>query len=552
MLQYLKISDLALLDELTLEFDDGFTTITGETGAGKSILLGALFMLSGARLDRSIIRHGQEQTKVEAVIALNNTDKINEKLREIELPECEDGALILSRTLHVSKAPKIQINGSLSTLNNLSALGEFWIDFHGPGEPQKLFKEKYQLEILDLYSNSAQSLATYQETYQKWRQSIQALESLKNEKQLTPDEIHYLQSQIAQIDELDVNEETIRTLEADFQRLSSIEELTQHLTQLNHSLYEDAGASEKLATALQAMSAISEIDTATTDLHKRMESLAIELDDLSSEIQDLSSRMDLDEVAIENIKSRMDSWMDLKRKHGKEPRAILDARESMHNKLNTHSNIQESLEKLQMEIDTLANTLKAQGNELKVTRESGAQALAEKVSEKLLKLGFAKAQFVIELIDEDTPKAYGTTRCQIRFAPNAGQPLMPLNKIASSGETARVMLALKAVLASFDETPVLVFDEVDANVGGEIGASVGAEMAQIAKEHQIFCVTHLPQVAAQANQHYVVQKNQDDQSTTVSINRLDTSTNARIEELARMLGDRSSESALSHARSLLR
>ncbi|MCG8527497.1 MAG: AAA family ATPase, partial [Opitutales bacterium] len=175
MIQYLSIKDLALIDQTTLEFEEGFTCITGETGAGKSVLLGALAMLSGNRLDRTIIRHGQDSCKVEAAIYIADPSKIDEKLRELDLPECEDGALLLSRSLHRTKVPKIQINGAMTTLTNLSEIGEYWIDFHGPGEPQKLFKEKFQLEILDLYSDCEDALHVYQKVYSDWKSTQKKL-----------------------------------------------------------------------------------------------------------------------------------------------------------------------------------------------------------------------------------------------------------------------------------------------------------------------------------------------------------------------------------------
>lgn len=551
MLQYLQIQDLALIDQTTLEFDEGFTCITGETGAGKSVMLGALAMLSGNRLDRTIIRHGQDFAKVEATIAIAQPDRINAKLRELELPECEDGALLLSRTLHQKKLPKIQVNGALTTLANLSELGEYWIDFHGPGEPQKLFKEKFQLELLDLFSAASEKFASYQQAYDAWVMLTRKLEALQRETQLSPDEIHYLQDQIRKIEELGVDADSLEALEAGFQRMSRSEELLQLLQTLQQALFEEGGASEKLATAIHLSASIQEIDPGSEAIWKRLESLSIELEDLNSEIAELADAANLDEVAVEELKYKMELWMDLKRKHGKSSDAILGAKSEMEERLATHGDIKATLERLEAEKSAALKRTIQLGTELNAIRQKGATLLSQKVTDNLHKLGFKKALFQIELIAEPEPTTHGTSRCQMCFAPNPGQPLLPLNKIASSGETARVMLALKTVLADFDATPILVFDEVDANVGGEIGKAVGREMAALAHQHQVFCVTHLPQVAALADEHFVVVKSQTDDSTQVTIEHLESDGAARVQELARMLGDRESDSALNHARELL-
>jgi DNA repair protein RecN (Recombination protein N) len=551
MIQYLQIQDLALIDEITLEFEEGFTCITGETGAGKSILLGALAMLSGNRLDRTIIRHDQDFCKVDATILISDPERINRKLAELDLPECEEGALILSRLLHKTKLPKIQINGTTTTLGNLVAIGEYWIDFHGSGEPQKLFKERYQLEILDLYAQSSVLLITYQDAYREWQQIQKQLSQLKQEKQLSDDEIHYLRDQVQKIDDLGVDPDSLLELEQHYQRMSRSEEFIQLLQSLQRDLFDEGGATEKLASSMQWTQSIEQIDPDTRTLWQRIESIAIELDDIAGEISDLVDSVNLDEDSIDILKSKMESWMELKRKYGKTPEHILKARQDMADRLATHSDIESTLTDLENRLAASHSKTIALGKSLTENRKTGAKKLASRVSDNLRQLGFNKALFEINILEEPTPREYGTSRCQILFAPNPGQPLLPLNKIASSGETARVMLALKAVLAEYDATPVLVFDEVDANVGGEIGKAVGREIAALSKNHQIFCVTHLPQVAALADEHFVVKKSQTDDSTNVVIEQLDKAGENRIAELARMLGDRNSQTALTHARELI-
>ena len=382
MLQYLQIQDLALIDKTTLEFEEGFTCITGETGAGKSILLGALAMLSGNRLDRTIIRHGQDFAKVEAAISIQNTEKINEKLEELDLPLCEDGALVLSRTIHKKKVPKIQINGSMTTLGNLAELGEFWIDFHGPGEPQKLFKEKFQLELLDLYSRCSEALQTYKTHYKNWSQLTQKLEGLKDETQLSEDEIQYLNDQIRKIEELGVTQQGLEALEANFQRMSRSEELLQLLQNIQHELFGEGGTSEKLTSVIHLSTSVQNIDPSTTELWKRLESVSIELEDLNSEISDLAESVNLDELAIEELKYKMELWMELKRKFGKTPEAILKAMTEMEERLSTHGDIKSTLQRLEKEKSAALQQVITAGNKLTQLRKTGAKTLSEKVSRK--------------------------------------------------------------------------------------------------------------------------------------------------------------------------
>jgi DNA repair protein RecN (Recombination protein N) len=551
MIQYLHIRDLALLDQVTLDFESGFSAITGETGAGKSVLLGALAMLSGNRLDKSIIRHACESCKVEAAIHLKNPTALNQKLEQLELPPCEDQTLLISRTLHQTRVPKILVNGAVTTLGNLASIGEYWIDFHGPGEPQKLFKERFQLGILDLYAGLETELDQYQNHYRQWQLLKQEHAELSDATQLSDDETHYLQEQIRRIDELGMDEASLTELEQQFRKLNGAEELNRLFQEIASLLENENGVIQLLSRILQCTRPIEQIDPSTSPLWRRMDSLGIELEDLRQEVHELADSVDFDESQAALLKTRMESWMDLKRKHGKEASAILKARESMAQRLRTHRDIHSTLADLESRILSTQTALLQIGKAITLRRTEAAKTLSREVATQLQSLGFKKAGFDIAIIEESAPKEHGTSRCQILFSPNPGNPMQALNKIASSGETARVMLAIKTVVASFDETPVLVFDEVDANVGGEIGKAVGTAMANLSHKHQIFCVTHLPQVAALANQHLVVTKLQMEDQTTVSIQPLEAQSYSRVVELARMLGDRQSDTALRHAKELL-
>ncbi|HAV12082.1 MAG TPA: DNA repair protein RecN [Opitutae bacterium] len=551
MLQYLKIKDLALLDQVTLEFEAGFTAVTGETGAGKSVLLGALGLLAGARTDKTLIRQGMDVVEVEAALYFEDPEEMNTLLESGGLAPCDDGVLVLQRSIHKSKMPRIQINGSLATLTQLQNLGESWIDFHGPGEPQKLFQERRQLQMLDIYASNESALSDYVDAYQAWRFSLKEIDSLERGERLDPDEIDFVQKQINKIDAVQVSEESIDALELEYTRMSSAQELVALASSCADGISGDAGLNEQLSTLVAHFETLSQLDPSCEPLMERVRSLLIELEDVGDEVGRLASDFDFDAESIEATTERMNLWQELRRKYGGSVEAVLNKREELAQKLAVQGDVEGVLAKKRVAAEKQEVALKARAKKITKTRTQSAKVLSAKAADLLQALGFKKARLEIEMVEHQELTEMGDSSCRFLFAPNAGQSLLPLNKIASSGETARVMLALKTVLAEADATPLLVFDEVDSNVGGEVGRAVGAELARLSGKHQVLCVTHLPQVASLAQNHFVVTKSQDEDSTTVSIGPIHLSRDKRLEELARMLGDRKSASALAHAKELL-
>jgi DNA repair protein RecN (Recombination protein N) len=551
MLKYICIKNLALLEEVRLEFESGFTAVTGETGAGKSVLLGALGLLSGTRTDKGMIRQGQDLLEVEAALYFADAFFIDNLLEVAGLPTCEDGLLLLQRTIHRTKIPRIQVNGSLATLVQLQALGESWIDFHGPGEPQKLFQEKRQLEMLDTYADNVKALTEFAVGYDEWRSALREIETLETGERLDQDELDFVRKQIKKIDVFDVSEDSIEELERDYTRMSRAQELVGLASACSEGMVGEQSVNDLLGGVLLRLEELVELDEGSQSLLERARSLQIELQDLGEEIGNLATDYDFDPEAIEVATERMNHWQELRRKYGGSVEAVLAKREELAQKIEIQGDLEGILAKKQQAAAEVESDLREAAAKLTKVRKKAAKTLAEKAAKLLQALGFKKARLEIKLISDAKLHEHGDSYCQFLFAPNAGQDLQPLNKIASSGETARVMLALKTVLAEADATPLLVFDEVDANVGGEVGRTVGSELARLAKKHQVLCVTHLPQVASLAHNHYVVTKSQDEDSTAVNIAPLGDSRSARLEELARMLGDRKSASARAHAEELL-
>lgn len=551
MLQSLRIKNLALLTEVSLEFEPGFTTVTGETGAGKSILLGALSLLAGERADKTIIRQGTPACEVEASLHFPDPRRINALLATLDLPPCEDGILILKRTLPRERAPRLTVNGGLATLSALQRLGEAWIDFHGPSEPRRLLKENCQLELLDLYARATPQLDAYAARYHAWRELVAERERVSSETKLAPDQISYLENQLSRLDALELTDDAIDTLERDFKRMSSAQELIELSSALANGLTGDDGATARVAALVREARNLERLDPSSKPLADRLMTASIELADLGAEFETLAADLNFDPDQAAQLQTQMNTWLDAKRRHGGDLRAVAAARDDMRRRLALQGDIEGTLARLDKEIATAERTARAAATDLRAVREKSARELAKIAAKSIAQLGFKKADFQVRIVPLSQLTPTGDCGVEFLFSPNVGEPPLPLNRVASSGELARVMLALKTVLADLDDVPVLVFDEVDANVGGEIGRVVGEKMAGISQKHQVLCITHLPQVAAQGDNHLVVEKDQSGDRAEVTITPIHPNRKNRVSELARMLGDRTAKSALAHAEELL-
>lgn len=551
MIEYLKIADLALLDKAQIEFREGFTAVTGETGAGKSVLLGALSMLAGNKCSKEVVRAGADCCCAEAVLHFSDTSKIDAYLEQNGVPSCEDGALVLSRSIHRQKSARAFVNGALVSQAVLAGLGEFWVDFHGPGEPQKLFSASNQLSMLDAFSDDTAAVSEYISLLRRRAALLREIAELKCSKGLAPDEIEFLKTRIAAIDKVNPTEESVAELEEN----SRIAEMASDIVEKSSAIYGllsgESGAGESVAAAVRLAGELEGAGERAEALARRLESASVEIADIADEYESLARSCDMSEERIADIREKMSAWLSLARSYGASAELVQKARAEMRKKIDTQSDVKSSLEKLAKDESEICAKMKPIASAILEARRKGAKKLSASVAKMLPKLGFKNAEFDIKVEPLSEPSADCGSACEFRFCPNPGQPLLPLAKIASSGELARVMLALKATLADADSTPLLVFDEVDANVGGEIGAEVGRQLAALAGRHQVLCVTHLPQVAACAAAHLLVEKRQTKNSTSMEITSIGDNEQARVSELARMLGDRNSDSAIAHARKLL-
>lgn len=549
MIRRLLIRDLALMDRTELELGPGFTVVTGETGAGKSVLLGALSLLAGNRAVKTIVRKGAEECVVEAELEVGDDQRFDEVLKGLDLPSCEDDLLIMKRSVHATKSGRISINGGAATLSQLQQLGELWIDFHGPGEPQKLMRVETQLEMLDLHAGLGASLATYRAGWRQRGELLREAEEAATAERLSEDEEAFLRSQLGKLDSLDLTDEAVTKLERDHARSSRAQELALLLGQLEAG-FGSEGIGEVLPKLLKASDEVARIDQDAQTLRDRIISLASEAEDIRADFARLGRGLSSDDELAAGLEQKMNLWLEFRRKYGPDTSSVREKREGLRRRLSSQGDVEARVAQLKADAAKVEKELRKQADILHASRTKAAEKLATAARKMLGALGFKKADLRIEVASASLGPT-GADAVSFLFCPNAGQDLLPLDQIASSGEAARVMLALKTVLAAVDRTPVLVFDEVDANVGGEIGAQVGQELAALGKGHQVFCVTHLPQVAALGHAHLVVTKTQDDKSTMVEITPVHGKRKERESELARMLGDRSSKVALTHARELL-
>lgn len=566
MLTTLRIKNLALVEDLTLELQSGYNVITGETGAGKSIILGAINLVLGERADRSLIRSGAESCSVEAVFDVKNLRApLKDWLQESGLEACEEYQLVVKRTFTATGTNRQFINGSPTTLAALSAIGEWLVDMHGPHDHQSLLHPAKQLAILDAFGRLEDERKAFGELVHRRAGLEAAKAALVVDEKTYAQQIDLLRFQVQEIIAARLQPGEDALVEQEFLRASNAAKLLQlsqdamgALSESDDSLLMQSGAIGRLLAELQRVDAGA---AHLTELHAQAGEM---LRDLQAELSRYADKVELDPARFAELEERLNLLHSLKRKYGGSITEVIAFGEEAQQKLASLESRDAELLRINAEMQKLDGEILVAGKKLSSARKKVIAPLAKAVSRQLEDLGFKQGRFDIQQeadmaglapgenrIDTQRPRlsAAGFDVVEFQFAPNLGEPAKALRAIASSGEMARVMLALKTVLAAEDEIPVLVFDEVDANIGGETANVVGQKMRQIAAKRQVLCITHLPQVAASADAHYVVTKLVKNGRTISEITRLDNK--FRITELARMLGGQS-DAARKHAEALLR
>ncbi len=573
MLTTLRIKNLALVPDLTLELQPGGNVITGETGAGKSIIIGALNLVLGERADRSLIRSGSDSCSVEAVFDVAKLKSpLKSFLDENGLEPCEDGQLVLRRTFTSAGTNRQFVNGSATTLNVLAAIGEWLVDMHGPHDHQSLLHPAKQLVILDAFGGLEKERTAFSELVQRRRVLEDEKSALIVDEKTYAQQLGLLRFQVDEITTTRLQPSEGEDLEEKFNRASNAAKLLQlsqaaldALSESENSLLTQAGA---IGRTLQELQRVDASAASLVELHAQAAGTWREL---QSELSRYAEKVDVDPAQLQQFEERLDLLHSLKRKYGATLTDVIAFGEDAKVKLSALEGRDAELARLNAELSRLDAELASAGKKLSAARRKVIPQLAKAVGKQLADLGFKQSKFDVAIssnLTQNSPSSQrendfsenplrpsrplretGMDEIEFQFAPNLGEPAKPLRMIASSGEMARVMLALKTVLASEDEIPVLIFDEVDANVGGETANAVGEKMKQIAAKRQVLCITHLPQVAAPADAHYVVTKQIQGGRTISEIALLNKK--ERITELARMLGGQT-EAARKHAEALLK
>jgi DNA repair protein RecN (Recombination protein N) len=548
-LSSLRIRNLALVEDLTWHLAPGFTAVTGETGSGKSIIVGALKLLIGERADKSLIRTGADSCTVEACFDVVPGGALDPQLEKLGLEPCEEGQLLLKRVLTAAGTNRQFINGTPTTLAVLKTLTDGLVDLHGPHDHQSLLSTDLQCALLDAFSHAQPALEAYREMWRRKLHLERELESLCGDDSSFERECALLQHQNAEIESAQLVENEEEQLRSQYAVASQSRRLLELATQASARLSEgEDNALERVTELGRILRDLERIDPRAAELSAAHARAIAELEELASGLQNYAGELELDPDHLHSLEERVNQIESLKRKYGATVAEVIAFGQNAALRLQKLASRAEERARIQEELRQNAASLQRLGTALSAQRSKGAPGLASQIISHLRGLGFKKAGFQVELLPLPTPSPGGLESVEFLFGPNLGEPAKPLRSIASSGEISRVMLAVKSALAEEDTVPLLVFDEIDANVGGEIAHAVGEKMRLLGSKRQVLCISHLPQVASKADAQFVVTKTESAGRTISSLVPLDG--NSRLEEIARMLGGRS-ESSLALAKSLL-
>ena len=557
MITELTINDLAIIDQLHLQLAPGFNVLTGETGAGKSIIIDAVSLLLGGKAETEIVRAGADRAQVEGTFHLNPEARalIEPLLAENGLESDEPDILALSREVRKNGRSVCRVNGRAVALGVLREVGQYLVDIHGQSEHLSLLRVKEHINLLDRYADLWERRGEFGKVVAQLRQIRHELEGLLRDEREMARRVDLLQFQIEEINSAKLKPSEDATLEQERTRLANAEQLAALADEAYQALYEGDGetpaALDALAQASKALTGLVKIDPTLSEHLPTIESATAQLDDLARTVRAYRERIEFSPKRLEHVEDRLDTIKRLKRKYGNTIEEILAFAQNAAAQLDGITHASERIEELRKEEGQLLQQIGAMGQELSDARKAAAEKLAAGIEAELNDLRMAGARFGadIQWTPDETGAFVGERRYafdstgldQVEFlvAPNVGEGLKPLAKIASGGETSRLMLALKAVLARADQTPTLIFDEIDQGIGGRVGSVVGLKLWALTaagerRAHQVICITHLPQLAGYGDAHFRVEKSAIEGRTLTHVQPLDDK--ARVQELAQMLG----------------
>ncbi len=551
MLAHLSVNNFAIVKSLQLELSQGMTTITGETGAGKSIAIDALSLCLGGRSEASMVRQGEDKTEVSASFILDNNINATRWLEDNDLLDGKD--CILRRTITKDGRSRAFINGSPVPGSQLKALGQLLINIHGQHAHHQLMKSEHQLSLLDQYAGHQTLIQASKASYASWRQIQNQLKTLRTNSQENLAQKQLLEYQVKELDELALGEDEFTELEQEHKRLSSSGQIATTCQQAIEQLYDndEANALSLLQSVSHSLTELAELDPALTHLPSMLDEAIIQIEETSSELRNYASNIEVDPQTIAAVEQRFSQVMSMARKHNVLAEDLYQHHQAVLKQIELLDCSDEKLDQLQLEVDAKYNQFLNAAEKLSKSRNRYAKELNKLISHSMHELSMEKAQFCISVNPEEkNVSPLGIDAVQFLVSTNPGQPVQPLAKVASGGELSRISLAIQVITAQKVQTPSLIFDEVDVGISGPTASVVGSMLRKLGESTQVLCVTHLPQVAGSGHQQLFVAKHTKAGKTETRMYQLDD--NQRIDELARLLGGSTiTDSTRANAKELL-
>lgn len=546
----LYVRDFAIVRKIDLGLDQALTVVTGETGAGKSIMIDALDLVLGARGDSSAIRHGADSAEVLAAFDLRPGDDAAQWLSDHELDD--EGGCVLRRIIYIEKPTKAFINDRPVTVQTLRELGDLLVDIHGQHEHQSLLKKDAQRRILDDYAGQTAQVEDLARKYEEYQSLTQRLDSLSHEAGDRESQLDLCRYQLKELDDLDLKENEYLELEQEHDRLAHANELLEGMRFAVEALYDadDTAVTHVLSQAEHRIESLADYEPKLSEVLSMLGNARVEIEEAASQLHHLLDRTELDPQRLQWLQERIGTVVDLARKHHCEPEELIAVTEQLRQRVADLEDADMNLEALQKKIDQARAEYDTLAAAVSEKRQAAGRAFGEAVTGHMQQLGMEGGSFDVEItVEPGEPTRFGYDRVAFNVAANPGMPARPLSKVASGGELSRISLAIQVVIAQTGRVPTLVFDEVDVGVGGRVAEIVGHLLRTLGDSRQVLCITHLPQVAAQGHHHLHVAKG-DGQPVQVEINRLDQE--QRVNEIGRMLGGiEITDQTLAHARDML-
>ena len=551
MLRELHISNLAVISDARIELHRGLNCFTGTTGAGKSLVIGAVEVLLGMRSPSEMLRDGAEEGRVSGVFEIRDKELLKQIELSADAPVSQDGGeILITRRLYASGRTSVSLNGNPITLAMLKQVAEYLVDVHGQHDHQFLLKPSNQLQMLDRFADLNELRNEYHAVYQKLLTAKRALEELIASKTLRQQQLELYRFQAQEIDAAELEPAEFDELKSRASILQNLEKLKKDVGSVHSALYEaDASVLERLKMMAGVISEMAELDQNLKGCAATLRDAALSLEDCAFDLSRYLNRLDLDPGELGEVNDRLTLLNRLMNKYGDTVPTVLEYRAQIGEQIAELEKQTDNLSSLQENIRPLEKELKAIADRLTRHRKQAAEKVAPLIEKQLAELGMEKAKFTVNI----TPAPAGPDgfdAVEFMAQTNPGLASQPLRKVASGGELSRIMLALKGILAQGDRVSVLVFDEIDANVGGRLGSIIGSKLRHLADHHQVLCITHLPQIAAYADRHLTVRKASTGKQTSTTVRPVVA--DERIEELAEMIGgQRITDTTRAQARELL-